>query len=216
MTSIEMPMFPLGTVLLPGSMLPLHVFEPRYRQMIDECLAGTQEFGVALITRGREVGGGDERSFVATVARILQHHELDDGRRAVITAGVRRVRIDKWLFDNPYPRAMVADWPDDDIDVSPQRVNEIHRQVRRTLAMAEELGHALDPHTDRDADFEIADDPCFASFHLAAMAPLGSYDQQKLLSVPGAGARLDALEEMLADVDAGLRFRLGLPPESHR
>jgi uncharacterized protein len=212
MTSIEMPMFPLGSVLLPGSLLPLHVFEPRYRQMIDECLTGPQEFGVALITRGREVGGGDARSFVATVARILQHHELDDGRRAVITAGVRRVRVDEWLADAPYPRAMVTDWPDDDLDVSPQRLDEVYRQIRRTLALAAELGEAP---ADADAEPEIVDDPFFASFHLAAMAPLGAYDQLKLLSVASAGPRLDALEEMLADVNAGLRFRLGLPPESN-
>ena len=211
MTSAEMPMFPLGTVLLPGSLLPLHVFEPRYRRMMDECLAGTQEFGVVLITRGREVGGGDERSSVATVARILQHHELEDGRRAVMTAGVRRVRIDQWLDDNPYPRALVTDWPDDDLDVSPLRIDDIHRRVRRTMELAVELGDAT---SDPDGESEIADDPFFASFHLAAMAPLGSYDQAKLLSVAGAGARLDALEEMLTDVDAGLRFRLGLPPDS--
>lgn len=211
MTSTEMPMFPLGSVLLPGSLLPLHVFEPRYRRMIDECLAGRQEFGVALITRGREVGGGDERSLVATVARILQHHELEDGRRAVMTAGVRRVRINQWLVDDPYPRAIVTDWPDDDVDVAPQRIDEVYRQIRRTLALAVEVG---DASPDENEDAEIADDPFFASFHLAAMAPLGPYDQLKLLSVAGAGTRLDALEEMLADVDAGLRFRLGLPPDS--
>ena len=212
MNSVEMPMFPLGTVLLPGSLLPLHVFEPRYRRMMDECLVGTHEFGAVLITRGREVGGGDERSSVATVARILQHQELDDGRRAVMTAGVRRIRVDEWLTDNPYPRAMVTDWPDDDLDVSPLRIDEVYRQVRRTLALAIELGDAA---SDTEGDSEIADDPFYASFHLAAMAPLGSYDQAKLLSVAGAGARLDALEEMLADVDAGLRFRLGLPPDSN-
>jgi uncharacterized protein len=212
MNSIEMPMFPLGTVLLPGSLLPLHVFEPRYRRMMDECLIGTQEFGVVLITRGREVGGGDERSSAATVARILQHHELDDGRRAVMTAGVRRVRVDEWLADDPYPRAMVTDWPDDDPDVSPERIEEVYRQVRRTLVLAVELGEAT---ADPESEPEIADDPFFASFHLGAMAPLGPYDQAKLLSIAGAGARLDALEEMLVDVDAGLRFRLGLPPDSN-
>jgi Lon protease-like protein len=68
------PMFPLGSVLLPGGLLPLHVFEPRYRQMIIDCLAadGEPEFGQALITHGREAGGGDERAMVGTVAQVLQ------------------------------------------------------------------------------------------------------------------------------------------------
>jgi Lon protease-like protein len=65
-----LPMFPLGTVLLPGGVMPLHVFEPRYRQMIKDCMASDAEFGVTLIERGSEVGGGDVRSEVGTVARI--------------------------------------------------------------------------------------------------------------------------------------------------
>ena len=69
----RMAMFPLGTVLLPTGILPLHVFELRYRRMIEECLAAdTPEFGVVMIERGREVGGGDQRSHVGTVARIVQ------------------------------------------------------------------------------------------------------------------------------------------------
>ena len=65
-------MFPLGTVLLPGAVLPLHVFEPRYRALVADCLAGEQEFGVVLIERGSEVGGVDVRRDIATVARIVE------------------------------------------------------------------------------------------------------------------------------------------------
>ena len=65
-------MFPLGTVLLPGAYLSLHVFEPRYRALVQACLDGTPEFGVALIERGSEVGGGDARFDVGCVARIVE------------------------------------------------------------------------------------------------------------------------------------------------
>jgi uncharacterized protein len=78
-----MPMFPLGSVLLPGGVLPLHVFEPRYRQMVIDCLQqdGTPEFGQALITHGREAGGGDERATIGTVAQLIQIEALVcDGR----------------------------------------------------------------------------------------------------------------------------------------
>ena len=65
-------MFPLGTVLFPTGVLPLRVFEPRYRHMLDDLLPGTREFGVVLIERGSEVGGGEVRSGVGTIARILE------------------------------------------------------------------------------------------------------------------------------------------------
>ncbi len=65
-------MFPLGTVLFPSMVLPLHVFEPRYRQLTLECIEAEREFGVVLIARGSEVGGGDQRRSVGTLARIVQ------------------------------------------------------------------------------------------------------------------------------------------------
>ncbi len=202
-------MFPLGTVLLPGSILPLHVFEPRYRRMVDDCLAGPREFGVALITRGREVGGGDARAMVATVARIAQHRRLDDDRRFVLAVGLRRVRVDEWLADDPYPRALVTDWPDDEHHVEPGRIEHVAGLVRGTIALAEQLGEAVG-----DVESVIVDDPSYASYQLAALAPLGPFDQLAMLNAPGPAARLDALEQAVADVWAGLRFRLDLPPEN--
>src|SRR5215207_2079835 len=106
-------MFPLGSVLLPSVFLPLHLFEPRYRQLIRDCMAGSQEFGVVLIERGSEVGGGDVRADVGTVARVLEARELDDGRWAVGAVGTRRIRVVEWLDDDPYPRAEVEDWDDE-------------------------------------------------------------------------------------------------------
>src|SRR5438270_10838595 len=79
----RLPMFPLGTVLLPFAHLPLHIFEPRYRALVKDCLAGDGEFGVVLIERGHEVGGGDVRFGVGTVAHIVQTAELPDGRGLV-------------------------------------------------------------------------------------------------------------------------------------
>ncbi len=104
-------MFPLSTVLFPGAGLPLHVFEARYRSLMADCLEGGGEFGVVLIARGSEVGGGDQRVDVGTVARIDQVAELEDGRMLVIARGDRRVRVDRWLADEPYPRAVVEELP---------------------------------------------------------------------------------------------------------
>ena len=98
------PMFPLGSVLLPGQVLPLHVFEPRYRQLVVDVTtsdAHPGEFGVVLIERGREVGGGDVRTYAGTVARIAEARQFADGRWALAAVGMRRIRVEAWLEDDP-------------------------------------------------------------------------------------------------------------------
>src|SRR5215475_10761205 len=102
-----LPMFPLGSPLLPFAPLPLHVFEPRYRTLLADCLAGSREFGVVLIERGSEVGGGDQRFDVGTVARIADVVPFADGRSALTAVGTSRLRVLEWLPENPYPRARV-------------------------------------------------------------------------------------------------------------
>jgi hypothetical protein len=209
-----MPMFPLGSVLLPGAVLPLHVFEPRYRQLVIDCLAddsGDPEFGVALIERGWEVGGGDERSDVGTVARMVRVEALDGGRYAIVAVGTRRIRVNAWLPDDPYPIADVDDWPDDDVSQPglDERVDSMTSRLRQVLSLAAQLGEA-------PADIDlgmISEDPLVASYHLAALAPLGPADSYRLLCAPGPAARLDGLGAALDDVEAVLRFRLGGAPD---
>ena len=121
MTMTQLPMFPLGNVVLPGELLPLNVFEPRYRQLVLDCLAAeVPEFGVVLIERGSEVGGGDVRTSIGTVARIVRVTPLGGGRFEVVAAGVRRANVLEWLADDPYPRGDVEDWPEAEA-VTPKR-----------------------------------------------------------------------------------------------
>jgi Lon protease-like protein len=202
-----LPMFPLGSVLLPGALLPLHVFEPRYRDMVRDCLRvdGEPEFGQALITHGWETGGGDTRAMVGTIAQMLQVEALDEHRYALVAVGTRRIRINAWLPDDPYPVADVDDWPDVDPDAPglELQVAATHARVRAAMALAVELGDAA--ATD---DTEISDDPLLASYHLATLAPIGPADRLRLLSAEGPAARLDLLDEILDDVEAMLKFRL--------
>ena len=199
-------MFPLGTVLLPGAFLPLHVFEPRYRALVHDCLAGSPEFGVVLIERGREVGGGDSRFGVGCVARIIEAGELPDGRFALATVGDRRIRIDGWLPDEPYPRADVSDWPDAGLEGSEEaRLDAVAAELRRILALAAELGEPVAPAS----AVETIDDVARASFQLAALAPVGPLDRLALLAAPTVAARLDRLATMLADLGLVLASRLG-------
>jgi Lon protease-like protein len=199
-------MFPLGSVLLPGGILPLHVFEPRYRDMIRDCLRsdGEPEFGQALITHGWETGGGDTRAMVGTVAQMLQVDALDADRYALVAVGTRRIRINAWLPDDPYPIADVDDWPD--VDPDPPNlgahVAATSTRVQAALALAARLGEA-------DAgDVEISDDPLVATYHLATLAPIGPADRLKLLAAEGPAERLDLLDSILDDVEAMLKFRL--------
>jgi uncharacterized protein len=195
-------MFPLGTVLFPSVYLPLHVFEDRYRALVRDCLAGDREFGVVLIERGSEVGGGDARTQVGTVAQIVEAVEMEDGRWALGTVGVRRVRVRQWLDDDPYPRAEVEDWPD---QPGPSEVDpgSVSAQLRRVLALAAEMGDRV-----VDSTVELADDPELASYQMAAVAPLGPADQHRLLTLASTGDRLQALVGLLADVEADLDARL--------
>jgi uncharacterized protein len=204
-TSHPLPMFPLGTVLFPSLFLPLHVFEPRYQELTRDCLAGDNEFGVVLIERGSEVGGGDTRFDVGTVARILEASDLGSDRFALGTVGVRRIRVASWLPDRPYPCAEVDDWedapPSDSLDGLHQ-ANVI--TLRRVLAMKAELGEPA-----AAATIELADDLVLAGYQAAAVAPLGPADQQVLLAAPSPDERATALGALLAEQVELLSYRLG-------
>ena len=197
-------MFPLGSVLFPSIFLPLHIFEPRYRSLARHCLDGDREFGVVLIERGSEVGGDDVRTSVGTVARIIEAAELDDGRWLLGTVGTRRIRVREWLPDDPYPRAEVEDWDDIDrgIDLADAYAGVVGR-LRRVLALKAELAEPA-----VDATIELADDPSLGSFQVAAVAPLGPADQQKVLLADGPDDRLRLLDTLLTEESDYLAARL--------
>ncbi len=198
-------MFPLGSVLFPSMVLPLHVFEPRYRAMTHACLAGDRRFGVVLIERGSEVGGGDVRFAVGTVAQIVEAAELPDGRFALGTVGVERIRVRMWLEDDPYPRAEVELWPD---PPPSEGLDAVHEQnvalLRRVLAMKAELRDLAAPAT-----IELSTDLVLAGYQAAAVAPIGPADQQRLLEAESPDARAADLCTLLAEQQELLSFRLG-------
>jgi uncharacterized protein len=203
----ELPMFPLGTVLLPHMVLPLHVFEPRYRALMYDVLAGEREFGVVLINRGHEVGGGDERSTTGTVARIVQAEELEDGRWLTLAVGTRRLRVTDWLLDDPYPRAEVRELDDrpDETELGEIRalLDQVAPRVRRVLGMQAELGEDGVPPT-----VELDPDPVLASWQLAVVTPLTPFDAQQVLETDGVADRLRTLDALLGGVEETYAFRL--------
>jgi uncharacterized protein len=187
-------MFPLSTVLFPGATLPLHVFEERYRTLMAECLGQERPFGVVLITRGSEVGGGDERVEVGTSARIIRAARLADGRMLIAAQGVRRVLVDRWLPDDPYPRADIGYLPVERGNRDPAATAGAEAAVRRLRSLLSELGQvpAL-PH-----DLELAGDDEEIGWQLCQLAPVNLIDRQRLLACPGLSARMELLSELSA------------------
>ncbi len=197
-----LPMFPLGTVLLPGMVLPLHVFEPRYRALVHDALGGDRRFGVVLIERGHEVGGNDSRTSVGTVAEIVRAEEFEDGRWVLVAVGTERIRVEEWLADDPYPCARVSSWPDGDADVEPDLLADVGRKLQRVLALAAELGEDV-------PEVDVESDPLTASYQAVILSPLGPQDAQHLLAQPDGQERLARLADLLDDQEQVLRFRLG-------
>ncbi|MEJ7634872.1 LON peptidase substrate-binding domain-containing protein [Aeromicrobium sp.] len=200
---VEMPMFPLGSVLFPAMPLPLRVFEPRYLTMLQDLLPSKpMEFGVVLIERGQEVGGGEKCFSTGTVARIGEVRAGDDFV-GILSTGTDRIEVVEWLEESPYPRARVRLIPDLEWDETCEdRRVQTELLVRRTLARASEFEEQLWPPT-----IELMDDPVGSLWQLAGIAPVGPLDQVRLLRSGSAREILDATFVAVTDAAEALDAR---------
>lgn len=189
----QLPMFPLGSVVFPQMILPLHVFEDRYRELVEECLAGDSVFGTCLIERGSEVGGGDTRSDTGTLLRIVDAQQMPDGRYGIVSIAIGRCEISEWLPDDPYPMAMVAEWPDQaPIEGFSSELESFVSSLRQFLARAVEMGVDWGPAT-----FTVPPDPSLATWFLASQLPVGPLDRLEILRTPGPSQRVRLLARLL-------------------
>jgi Lon protease-like protein len=190
------PMFPLGSVLFPSVPIPLRVFEPRYLtlvgRLLDEEDAGP-EFGVVLIERGHEAGGGDQRASVGTMARLVS---VAAGAEDlfIVALGTRRFSVERWLDDDPYPLGEISMLPELEWSeaLAPLRA-EAEAVVRRVVARVAE--------PEADAEIELSDDPVAAVWQLAAIAPLGEYDRYTLLRSTSMEGLLRHLIDLTRDAE---------------
>ena len=176
-TTRELAMFPLGSVLFPGMPLPLRVFEPRYVAMLSSVLGEAEhEFGVVLIERGSEVGGGDVRFGVGTVARIVSV-EQTAGSIALLATGAARFEVVRWLEDDPFPRAQVRELAALEFDESTlSLLGAAEAVVRGTISRASEFIELPWP-----ADIELSPEWSQRIWQVVGIAPLSSLDQYELL-----------------------------------
>lgn len=199
-------MFPLATVVFPTTELPLHVFERRYQCLTHDVLTTTKEFGICLISRGSEVGGGDERVSVGTRVRIELAAPLEGDRWILVAKGVERIRVAEWLPDDPYPRAVVEPMPVEGPTVAHEAVNDALCAVKFLRRLQSEFADTSTPCV----DLRLEEAPDTAPWVLCAMSPLSLSDLQVLLEVPDHGTRLALLRECCdakrRDLEAVLRL----------
>ena len=203
-------MFPLESVRLPGEGLPLRIFEPRYGALVRDCLSGAREFGVVLIAAGREVGGGDARLDVGAMAHIVNCQDLGSGRYLLECEMRERIRVTSWLDDDPYPKADVEPWPDEqgapvtgaDIGVVEDRLMEVFERIASSRVAQ------LPSRQQLLGEPEPGDDAGKRLYALAARAPMGQADRYSVLAAPSAAARLDALRDAVETIAALVEFQL--------
>lgn len=203
-----MPMFPLGTILLPAMPLSLRIFEERYLKLLGDLVTSDNpEFGVVLIERGPEVGGSDKRMNIGTIASVTNIGTLDEfyGLEAV---GAQRFLVNAWLPDDPYPLADIDFIPDLIWDETLATAKaHLETQVRKLLAFASEFG---DLHY--GADIEFSDDPIDACWQLAGVLPIGQLDQRDLLGSMSAEELISRTLEIVKTADETLKRMMQEPP----
>ena len=207
-SQLSLPLFPLNTVLFPGQVLPLHVFEPRYRQMIATCSEKGSPFGVVLIQDGEEVGGPAKPYEVGTTARITQVERLGDGGFNIISVGELRFRI-RTLRQTPagYLSADVTLWPwlPSDENAARMLVTNVQERLRRYMGLlAQATGVSLDAARD-DLPKQSAALACLTAIALQ-VEPV---EKQDLLSSPSIESLLSKEVNLLQREVRMLQVMLG-------
>jgi len=196
-----LPLFPLGTVLYPGLVLPLHIFEQRYRQLVADLQAApeSREFGVIAIRHGRETGADGVSALYETgcTAILRRVEEYEDGRFDLVTVGERRFRLIALGEQAPYFSGEVEFLPDDpddpgEADEASMVVPAVRQSFRSYLDLLAERGgaHITVP--------DIPDEPVLLSYLVAAAVVADLPVKQQLLEEPDAHHRLLAERRLLA------------------
>jgi len=174
-----MPMFPLGSVLFPGMPLALRVFEERYLKMMGAILDDdVPQFGVVLIERGPEVGGGERRFGLGTLAEVLEI-AAPDGPLAVVAKGTTRFRVTSWLDDDPYPMAEIEVL--DPLTVE-EGATDLLAQTEATVRDTLEYLESITDSLAWSSDIDLSEDLEEKLWQLAGIAPLGPLDHQDFLA----------------------------------
>ncbi|HSD85044.1 MAG TPA: LON peptidase substrate-binding domain-containing protein, partial [Anaerolineae bacterium] len=183
-------LFPLNTVLFPGQLLPLQIFEPRYRQMIGECIQHGRAFGVVLIRSGEEVGDVAEPYEVGTTAHIVQVEGEADGRMNILCVGKSRFRIARLWQDKPYLHGQVELWPWEPYRAGRTAVERVRRRLDRYLQVLAETA-------DSKLELSLPEEPAALAHVAASILQIEVNEKQRLLTTPSIGVLLNDIAELL-------------------
>ena len=209
----DLPLFPLHVVLFPDMPLPLHIFEPRYREMVMRCREDKSPFGVILMREGEEAGDQAAPHLIGTTARITQYEEMQDGRMNILVFGETRFRVTQTLHDKPYLSAKVeplAEEAGDPYLAQPaaEAVTSLFKKYLRALfAMT---GRSL-------SALQLPREPAYLSYAVASVLQVPLEEKQSLLEIGATTRRLEYEAEILrAEIEAqdALQGALGTHSDS--
>jgi Lon protease-like protein len=188
---VRIPLFPLQTVLFPGATLPLHIFEPRYREMVGRCLEHEETFGICLIQEGDEVGAHAIPHRVGTEAGIVAAQRYRDGRYDIVVEGRRRFEVMTLDRARPYLRADVRVLEEPDGEQDPDLAEAVAKMFEGVLESIEFSGPAVIDETWKDMDARSL------SYKVASVLPVGEDAKQEILEIPDTASRLRRVAEAL-------------------
>ena len=195
----DIPLFPLHVVLFPDMPLPLHIFEPRYREMILRCREEKSQFGITLIQSGADIGAEAVPRQVGTLARIAQYEEMPDGRMNILVFGESRFRIARTFHDKPYLSAAVAL-----IEEEPANADALQPAFDSVAALFRTYLQSLFAMTGRTlSTLQLPQEPEYLSYAVASVLQVPPQEKQVLLEMTGTGQRLQREIEILsAEIEA--------------
>lgn len=206
---MSMPLFPLNVVLFPGMILPLHIFEPRYRAMIDRCLEEQKTFGVVLIEEGQPEGEIAVPHRVGTAARIMKTQREQDGRINVTTMGTQRFLIEELDHSEPYLQGIVRPLPI--VNAATRSASEMMQHVRpKVLEYVDILAQVSRSKISLD---RLPNDPKTLAFLVAIALQVDNDAKQSLLELPGVPEILAREHYLLAREILLLRHMLDTQPD---
>lgn len=213
MTLLACPIFPLHLVLFPGTPQLLHIFEPRYRQMLDDCMAGDRRFGVSFVEPGGGVDPLPEPGEVGCLAYVQAVRRLRDGRSHIVTVGQDRYVLQGFVpADRLYRVAQVDTFNDDrESGAAPDDAGE---NVRRGFSKFAAGMTALTDAT--PGAFDLPTDPTALSFHVAATLDISPSAKQELLALRSTGQRLERLAGLLDALNREMEGRVAVHARARR
>jgi Lon protease-like protein len=204
----QLPIFPLSVVLFPGTPLPLHIFEPRYRRMLADCLEGDRRFGIT--PAGRD-GAAPEPGTVGCIAEIRVNQELPGGDSNIIVVGAERFVLTRPVEDAaPYLVAMVQPFEEEPGSEPP---GETAARLREAFTGYYALLRQLNDVEPEDPS--LPDDPLGLSFHVAAAIDCDHGVKQRLLVERSTTRRVEALLMLVPILTAAVESALRIHRRAH-